>query len=58
MLAGYHEPCINVEDFPPLAQDLINRMADKRSQNRANLGEVAHHSWLSDYAHVVSDVKY
>ena len=60
MLAGYlptyNEPLTYPEYFPPFARDLVKRMIVMKHQNRANIGEVAHHSWLSDYAHVVSDV--
>ena len=42
--------------FPPLVEDLVNRMVEKRLNRRADIGEVARHPWLSDYAHVVSDV--
>ena len=42
--------------FSSRARDLVNRMVVIKPQERANLREVAQHSWLSDYALVVSDV--
>ena len=44
------------EHFAPHARDLVRRMLMVQPQWRADLREVAQHSWLSDYAHVVSDV--
>ena len=42
--------------FSSGARDLVNRMVVVKPQERANLREVAQHRWLSDYAHIVSDV--
>ena len=46
------------ECFSTHAQDLVKRMLVVQPPERADLREVAQHSWLSDsdYAHVVSDI--
>ena len=48
-------PLTYPEYFSPHARDLLKRMVVVRPQNRADLGEVARHGWLLDYAHVLSD---
>lgn len=40
----------------PHARDLLRRILVPDPRKRADLFEVARHSWLSDYAHVVSHV--
>ena len=44
------------EYVTPHARDLLRRILVPNPRNRADLFEVARHSWLSDYAHVVSHV--
>ena len=40
----------------PQARDLLRRMLEPTPTKRADIVEVACHSWLSEYQHVVSDV--
>lgn len=42
------------EYVTPHARDLLRRILVPDPRKRADLFEVARHSWLSDYAHVVS----
>src|SRR3954466_10129265 len=42
------------EYVTPHARDLLKRILVPDPRKRADLFEVARHSWLSDYAHVVS----
>lgn len=42
------------EYVTPHARDLLRRILVPEPRKRADLFEVARHSWLSDYAHVVS----
>ncbi|KAL8972447.1 MAG: hypothetical protein Q9183_000551 [Haloplaca sp. 2 TL-2023] len=44
------------EYVTPHARDLLRRILVPDPRKRADLFEVARHSWLSDYAHVVSHV--
>ena len=44
------------EYVTPHARDLLRRILVPDPRQRADLFEVARHSWLSDYAHVVSHV--
>ena len=44
------------EYVTPHARDLLRRILVPDPRKRADLFEVARHSWLSDYAHVVSQV--
>ena len=44
------------EYVTPHARDLLRRILVPEPRTRADLFEVARHSWLSDYAHVVSHV--
>lgn len=44
------------EYVTPHARDLLKRILVPDPRKRADLFEVARHSWLSDYAHVVSHV--
>lgn len=44
------------EYVTPHARDLLRRILVPDPRRRADLFEVARHSWLSDYAHVVSHV--
>lgn len=37
----------------PHARDLLMRILDPNPRKRADLFEIARHSWLSEYAHVV-----
>lgn len=44
------------EYVTPHARDLLRRILVPDPRKRADLFEVARHSWLSDFAHVVSHV--
>ena len=44
------------EYVTPHARDLLRRILVPDPRKRADLFEVARHSWLSDYAHVVAHV--
>lgn len=44
------------EYFPFRVQELVRRMLAERFPARATLRDVAQHSWLSDYAHIVKDI--
>ena len=44
------------EYVTPHARDLLRRILVPNPRERADLFEVARHSWLSDYAHVVAHV--
>lgn len=44
------------EYVTPHARDLLRRILVPDPRKRADLFEVARHSWLSEYAHVVSHV--
>lgn len=57
-IAYYNVPLTFPKYISSHAQDLVKRMVVMQPIERADLREVAQHSWLSDseYAHVVSDV--
>src|SRR3954467_10676860 len=44
------------EYVTPHARDLLRRILVPRPRKRADLFEVARHTWLSEYAHVVSHI--
>ena len=44
------------EYVTPHARDLLRRILVPDPRKRADLFEVARHSWLSEYHHVVSDI--